>query len=417
MAGLAVARLLAEAGRGVTVLEAAPRVGGRIYTVRDGNEVTELGAEFLHGKPPELWALVKEAGLETYELAGSDFCFEDGRLESCKEDAPSELLDQLKNYSGLDQTLAAYLEQYPLPEEQRQSAINFVEGFNAADQRIISVAALGQQRAAEEAVESDRLFRIPAGYDRLPNFLAEKVAAAGGSIVTGTCAQRIEWTRHRVRVFANHNGQARIFDAAQAVVTLPLGVLQRRAVMIDPAPDALSQADRLRMGQVRRFTLLFHEPFWQTLPSNSVPKSIKELRLLFSFASMPPVWWTRHPLRSNAFTGWVGGPRFEALASMTPDQLAAHACEELAKIFSQSSEAIRSRLAACHTHDWRQDPLSFGAYSYVSAGALDACAKMTLPCDDTLFFAGEHTDTTAQWGTVHAAVRSGQRAARQMLER
>ena len=40
---------------------------------------------------------------------------------------------------------------------------------------------------------------------------------------------------------------------------------------------------------------------------------------------------------------------------------------------------------------------------------------MTIPADNTLFFAGEHTDTTGHWGTVHAAIRSGQRAARQIL--
>ena len=30
-------------------------------------------------------------------------------------------------------------------------------------------------------------------------------------------------------------------------------------------------------------------------------------------------------------------------------------------------------------------------------------------------FAGEHTDTTGHWGTVHAALRSGLRAAQQVL--
>ena len=33
----------------------------------------------------------------------------------------------------------------------------------------------------------------------------------------------------------------------------------------------------------------------------------------------------------------------------------------------------------------------------------------------TLFFAGEHTDTSGHWGTVHGALRSGYRAAEQVL--
>jgi monoamine oxidase len=41
---------------------------------------------------------------------------------------------------------------------------------------------------------------------------------------------------------------------------------------------------------------------------------------------------------------------------------------------------------------------------------------MTLPLSKTLFFAGEHTDITGHWGTVHGALRSGIRAARQVLK-
>ena len=48
-------------------------------------------------------------------------------------------------------------------------------------------------------------------------------------------------------------------------------------------------------------------------------------------------------------------------------------------------------------------------------GALDEPARMAEPVEETLYFAGEHTDTTGHWGTVHAALRSGLRAAKQVL--
>jgi monoamine oxidase len=40
---------------------------------------------------------------------------------------------------------------------------------------------------------------------------------------------------------------------------------------------------------------------------------------------------------------------------------------------------------------------------------------MAKPVDNTLYFAGEHTDTTGHWGTVHGALRSGLRATQQIL--
>src|SRR5271169_5576850 len=83
MAGLTAARTLAEAGLKVLVVEAQDRIGGRIWTRHVGDEAIELGAEFIHGRPPELWALIDEAGLETYERGGAQICFEDGTLSDC----------------------------------------------------------------------------------------------------------------------------------------------------------------------------------------------------------------------------------------------------------------------------------------------------------------------------------------------
>jgi monoamine oxidase len=414
MAGLTAARILAEAGRSVTLLEASSRVGGRIHTLREGNEVIELGAEFVHGKPPELWSLIEEANLETYELDGSNLAFEDGRLQARdEEEESSTVLDKLESWSLPDLSFAEYLEHEQIPADERQTVIGYVEGFNAADHRVISTISLGMQQAAEEEIEGERLFRIKDGYDRLPQFLAQKFTEGGGRLVFNTLVERIDWTSGRVRVEAQTDGQPVPFEAAQAVITLPLGVLQERSVIFNPLPSAVHEASRLRMGQVRRFTLLFREPFWKQLE----PTSIGELSFLFSFASMPPVWWTPHPAPSNTLTGWVGGPRSEALANFSPEQLGEAACEELARIFSLSMTYVRDRLIGCFTHDWQRDALSFGAYSYVAAGAIDACSKMTIPVEDTLYFAGEHTDTTGHWGTVHAAIRSGHRAAQQILRR
>jgi len=84
-------------------------------------------------------------------------------------------------------------------------------------------------------------------------------------------------------------------------------------------------------------------------------------------------------------------------------------------LFQVAEQSVRDALIATHRHDWQLDPFSRGAYSYVPVGALDAPAKMAIPESDTLFFAGEHTDTTGNWGTVHAALRTGLRAAEQVF--
>ena len=77
------------------------------------------------------------------------------------------------------------------------------------------------------------------------------------------------------------------------------------------------------------------------------------------------------------------------------------------------------QLAACltsfHTLDWQAEETTRGAYSWVPAGGLEDSGTLSQPVARTIFLAGEHTDTSGHWGTVHAAYRSGLRAAEQAL--
>ena len=67
-------------------------------------------------------------------------------------------------------------------------------------------------------------------------------------------------------------------------------------------------------------------------------------------------------------------------------------------------------LKAAHFHDWQADSYSRGAYSYVKAGAVRSPEILGRPLQETLFFAGEATDTLGNNGTVHGAIASARRA-------
>jgi monoamine oxidase len=411
MAGLTAARALAEAGLKVLVVEAQDRIGGRIWTRHVGEEAIELGAEFIHGRPPELWALIEEAGLETYERGGAQVCFDEGVLSDCGGEMGEifEPLEKLKDFDGPDMSFAEYLEREQTPAEKRGRMIGYVEGFNAADHREVSVASLGAQQKAEDASGSDHNYRLRGGYDQLPRYLSEKITEFGGKVLTGTPVKEIHWQEGQAEIVSDLWS----FRAPQVVITLPLAVLRSGCVTISPSPDSiLEAAGRLRMGQVRRFTLLFAEKFWENQPPQP---ALGEMSFLFAFTEMPPVWWTPHPEASHTITGWVGGPRSAALTGLNAKTLGQKACTTLGRIFGVKKERIHGLLRGCYTHDWQHDRFTLGAYSYVATGGLDAPRQMTEPVADTLFFAGEHTDITGHWGTVHAAMRSGLRVAEQIL--
>ena len=409
MAGLTAARQLAESGNQVLVLEARDRVGGRIRTLREEGEVLELGAEFIHGKPPELWRLIHEADLDTFAVKGTNFCSRGDKLKKCDEqDEVFKFLSGLEKWKGVDMPFSEYPPLEKLTPEKREAVVGYVEGFNAADSRQIGIHALAVQQLAEGKIGSDQVFRIREGYDRLPEFLARKTREAGGRIELSRSVERIEWERGSVRVFVRDAGELAQYSADQAVITLPLGVLQQLGVIFEPVPDPLIAANQLAMGSARRFTLLFRERWWA---DDQYPK----LSFLFAHQAVPPVWWTSHPQEDRVLTGWIGGPRAAAFDQCTREQVGDIACGELARIFNLPVSFLRGQRICCATHDWQADRLSLGAYSYVPAGALDAVLRMATPVRETLFFAGEHTDTTGHWGTVHAAIRSGNRVVKQIL--
>ena len=77
-------------------------------------------------------------------------------------------------------------------------------------------------------------------------------------------------------------------------------------------------------------------------------------------------------------------------------------------------EKPRQQLGSVFAQDWQAEPYSRGGYSYVRVGGAGARERLAEPIEDTLHFAGEATDAE-EAGTVAGALRSGQRAARQIL--
>jgi len=420
MAGLTAARALAERGIRVCVLEAKERVGGRVMSQRaEGGGVVELGAEFVHGRNPDLWALIDEVGAKTVERNGtmlrengSGGLFDDDP----QDDSMFAPLEQLEDFEGEDQTFADWLRTSDLDEDVRTSLTGYVEGFNAADAQRISVRSLGAQQKAEDESEGDRSWHVLGGYAQLPEYLAARVQELGGEIRLGCEVVALRWNSEKILVETT-SGE---LETKQCVVTLPLSLLQRvnrpGGIKMEPEPSAVAEARRMEMGHASRFTIMFRERWWERSAALDAGV-LRDMSFLFTPKQLPPVWWTSHPEPEAlpALTGWVGGPRASTLEMKTAKQLGDDACVALAKIFAVDEKLLRSALIQTHTHDWASDRFAQGAYSYVPVGAIDASAAMAQPEVDTIFFAGEHTDVTANWGTVHGAIRSGLRAASQIL--
>ena len=138
-AGLAAADTLAAAHLNSLILEARDRIGGRVHTLRTSGSFVpiELGAEFVHGKPPDLWNIIRDRALPVAELTGDNACLENNRLQRCNDFWTDwEKVSRAMEVTGCDETFTNYVDRLvrsrPELKKAAQRSIQFVEGFNAA---------------------------------------------------------------------------------------------------------------------------------------------------------------------------------------------------------------------------------------------------------------------------------------------
>jgi monoamine oxidase len=415
-AGLAAAAALRAAGRDIAVLEARDRAGGRCWSVRHAAAPLplELGAEFVHGAARETERLAARAGVLIADVAGQQWRVRGRRLT--KQDDFFERVGRVMSrlpQSGADASFGAFLARKPggaSLAQDRLLARAFVQGFHAADLDRISVRALAAGGNPGSDADAARHARTVGGYTAL---LAPLLHDVSDAVRFGEVVRRVRWQRGHVSVeTAEHT-----FEGRAAIITLPLGVLQSGAIDIDPLPATFQRAlAGLAMGSVTRVSLLFDQRFWERDIVEGLPAgaSLTDLCFLHTPASPFNIWWTPYPLRAPVLVGWSGGP--PAAQLNRSGDVATRALDALAAQVRIPRRRLEAMLVATFNHDWDGDPFSRGAYSYAVVGGATAAQRLARPIDDTLFIAGEAT-AASDSGTVEGALTSGQRAARQLLDR
>lgn len=448
MAGLAAASELAAQGLDVTLLEARERLGGRILTLRQPGVALplELGAEFIHGRPPELLAWLRRAGQLDHNTDGPSFSLRNGRLlpgddlfgELRRGLAAARPLLRRRDLS-FDELLAA-LPRRALSDAAREFARRLLQGFDAADPVDASArAALAEWTGA--AAADAPTSRPAGGYGALVEALAASLETPRVRVKLGAVVRRINWSRGEVLVEGQRRGRPFSARARRAIVTLPLGVLQqslladvafadrasgsggaRRStggggvepaagrVQFDPQPRALlAPLAQLGPGPVIKTVMVFRDAFWETFDGGRYAAAT-----FFQAAGAPvTTFWTARPARAPVIVAWQAGPAAAARSALGREAHLQVALDSFQSLWGRRVD-VRAQLQSAESHDWWADPFACGAYSYVRVGGEGARRALARPLQGTLFFAGEACDDGPDAGTVAGALRSGIVAARRL---
>ena len=411
-AGLAAARRLKDQGFEVLVLEARERIGGRVWTSRLWQDApVDLGGSWIHGVDGNpLSAIADTAGARRVptdedsamlyrpgaEVADEDF---DTRIEAMEKlvEQARERATELDQDLSLKAAIERQLRGRALSATDRQ-ALDFWVSASIEHEYAADWGDLSAQNFDDDGGFDGPEVVFPQGYGALADFLGTDL-----DIRLGQQVSRIDARGDGVEVRSSGG----TFSGDAAIVTVPLGVLQKGQIEFLPAfPERHRQAvEGLRMGVLNKAILRFPRAFWPDGYDWLAYAGEKRGRWAEFFSLLRP---TGLPI----LMGFNAGAYGREIEAWSDAEIVEDAMEALRDMFGRQIP----RPSAFQLSRWASDPFAYGSYSYLPPGATrETRAVLAEPMSEKVVLAGEATSAEYS-ATVHGAYLSGLRAAAQLMD-
>jgi monoamine oxidase len=393
-AGIGAARRLCAAGGvSVLVLEARQRVGGRVHTIAPAGFPLDRGAEWLHSadrNPLSPIAAALGFSLHRRPPAWLSRLRMSGETEAAEADwlAYREAQTQARRQASLepeDRPLASLV----APGSRWNQLLDASSCWgNGAELDRVSV------RDWVRYEDSGVNWRLGEGYGRLFETLARDLP-----VTLSTPVSRIDHGGRAIRLETPRGA----VSALRVIVTVPTSILAAEALRFDPPlPDKVAAAEGLPLGVDDKLFIAV---------DGALPGLDRGAFLVGSTTRRETMTYQVRPLDRPAIYCFFGGRFAAALEREGEAAIFAFAADELARLFGGG---IRARLKPLAATAWLGDPWARGSYSYACPGHADDRARLAVPVDGRLYFAGEATSPNF-FSTAHGAYLSGVVAADAVL--
>ncbi len=409
MAGITAAKDLQESWYHVTVLEASPRIGGRLFTASLSSGIqVDLWASRIHGiENNPIKELIDGYDIKTtFTDYGNIVSYLSGRqVSETTVDRGQAIYDTFRDYldehvdedndSGLDIYVYDYAQKLN-PEDRTlflSSIQNEIANDIAADSKQVSTLNL----LKESEGNWDDVF--VHGYMQLATQMSQWLTIHTGSRVTA-----IDY--HGSGVIVTYNSGSTI-SADYVIVTVSLWVLKKWVIQFTPALPAEKQKAIawLDMWVLTKTFLQFDRIF----------RDKDQDKDIINYTDHPewarPFWVNAYKYREEPILlGFNGGNYAKQLEIKTDFEIVAEAMKSLKAMYGNNiPEPTHYAISR-----WSLDENTFGAYSFVPVWASDKYYDdIAQPIANKVFFAGEATHKDHH-STVLWAYLSGKREAKKI---
>lgn len=433
LAGLTAAYELHRAGWKVTVLEARPRVGGRVYSVRSFSNglVAEGGGEFIEDSHIRMLSFAREFNLKLGRVGSWQGQKEDwGSFEgkagplSDKDIWGTNLNDEVASVWRALSELGQLVPNPHQPQAARdalhldqQSALDWIQSLAVHP---LAKSHFIQHIRAEYTTEPQRFslldlarnaamyyrddhrnenFRVVGGNDLIACALADVLP----DVRLNSPATSIRILPDEVVVTFKQNDSHVTFRSAFGILAIPLTTA--RLIDFHSSLPAVHQRmiNEVSYGAVTKVLVQYRKRFWKDKAWNG--RLVTDAPIVYTWHA------TSHTEGEDGIiTVYTGGDPAVKLAALSDDERIQVAVNEIEKLFPGSSKLIEHAATVA----WPNEEFTRGSYLALAPGEVTAYWDALMKPAGRLFFAGEHA--TALQGFMEGAVESGQRAARLILE-